>query len=202
MGGHKGTTHIHGTCAICKHQDVTSYHYRKAHGLIPKMLFTYDDKMWRCRQHLVKSPNPHTMMAHYWRDHAHSHAKSLPYKTREPRGISPTLTEETPVSIISSAQPLGQIKEAISSVVANPSDNPPITAEAIVAAFEDRVRGIDELLAEKDKELHRLHAVISKLNAQLADTYKKHQAEIDNVKAQREQIDARADGLVARLFKR
>ena len=82
-----------------------------------------------------------------------------------------------------------------SEVVADTSDYPPITAEAIVKAFEERVKGIDELLAGKDK-------VIAELNAKLASLYREHQAEIDRVKAQREQIDARTDGLVARLFKR
>ena len=82
-----------------------------------------------------------------------------------------------------------------SEVVADTSDYPHITAEAIVKAFEERVKGIDELLAGKDK-------VIAELNAKLASLYREHQAEIDRVKAQREQIDARTDGLVARLFKR
>lgn len=82
-----------------------------------------------------------------------------------------------------------------SEVVVDTSNNPPITAEAIVKAFEERVKGIDELLAGKDK-------VIAELNAKLASLYREHQAEIDRVKAQREQIDARTDGLVARLFKR
>jgi len=70
-----------------------------------------------------------------------------------------------------------------------------ITAEDIVKAFEERIKGIDEIFAEKDRQ-------IEALNEKLILIYREHQSEIDRVKAQREQIEARSEGLIDRLFNR
>lgn len=135
MAGHKGTTHTLGTCAICWSPNITSYHYRKAHGLIPKELFAYGEKMWRCQKHMVKTPDPHKIMRHYWLEHAHSYYKKLPYKTREPyysKGTPPNslekwLTlEEKPVSIkpaLKTAQDIdsNQYKETPVEIVKPPT---------------------------------------------------------------------------------
>jgi len=111
MAGHKS---IRGTCAICKQQGVTNYHYKKIHQLIPKKIFRYlsGTKVWDCSRHNVQSPDPHTMMWHYKQAHMEAAADdtSLPMDRRQPQL----------------------------------SDPPPITAAAIVAAFEARVMGIDE----------------------------------------------------------
>ena len=170
MSGYKS---IRGTCAICKQQRVTNYHYKKIHQLIPKKIFRYlsTTKVWDCSWHNVQSPDPHTMMWHYKQAHMGAATDDASITTVQ---LDPDYAD---------------------GVVAYPSDSPPITAEAIVAAFEKRVIQIDALLAEKE-------AIIDSLNAQLVDSYRAHQDEIHSVKAQREQIEARTDGLVNRLFGR
>lgn len=255
MAGHKGTTHTLGTCAICWSPNITSYHYRKAHGLIPKELFTYGEKMWRCQKHMVKTPDPHKIMRHYWLEHAHSYYKKLPYKTRKPyysKGTPPNLSEkwltleekpvsikpalktaedidsnqykETPVNIIPSAAIPNQ--EVISRGVAHTSDNPPITAEAIVNAFEKRVIQIDAQLEAKDKLISQKANIIDANNEtifalnkalvlkeklideqmkRLNETTKELNAvksELLNRKPLEEPTPTKTDGLVGRLFKR
>ena len=243
MAGHKGTTHTLGTCAICWSTNITSYHYRKAHGLIPKELFTYGEKMWRCQKHMVKTPDPHKMMRHYWLEHARSYYKKLPYKTREPyysKGTPPnslekwlTLEEkpmskksalktaedidsnqykETPVSIIPSAAIPNQ--EVISRGVGHTSDNPPITAEAIVNAFEKRVIQIDWQLEAKDRTISEQKKTIDEttkaLNEVERELLKMHERWGEKLseevalyrKPLEEPTPTKTDGLVRRLFKR
>ena len=132
MAGYKS---IRGTCALCKQQGVTNYHYKKIHQLIPKEIFRYVNatKAWGCHLHNVQSPDPHTMMWHYKQVHM---GGPITGAVLDVDTLGGKLPEQT------------------------------ITEEAIVTAFEERVKGIDELLAEKDKELHLLHTVISELNAQ------------------------------------
>ena len=192
MTGYKGMNaapSIRGKCAICKQLNITNYHYRKAHGLVPKDIFSYDDKMWRCRKHLLKSPDPHIMMGHYWRAHMYSHSSKLPYKTREPlngRGRYYGYEE------------MNKLDVNTSGVVANTSDYPPIPAEAIVYAFEARIKAIDEQLEAKDK-------IISEQKKTIDETTKALNAverELLNRKPLEEPTPTRTDGLVSRLFKR
>ena len=202
MAGYKGMNaapSIRGTCAICKQLNITNYHYRKAHGLVPKDIFSSDDKMWRCRKHLLKSPDPHTMMGHYWRAHMYSHSSKLPYKTREPlngRGRYYGYEEMNKLSIISSAAIPNQT--ATSEVVASTSDYPPITAEAIVNAFEARIKAIDEQLEAKDKIISEQKKTIDETTKALNEG----ERELLNRKPLEEPTPERTDGLVSRLFKR
>ena len=206
-----------GTCLICHRVDVTTYHYSYAHGLKPKDIFIYNDKIWRCSKHKVQSLDPHKMMGHYWLEHAHSYYKNLPYKTREPddstgrkikrssnkwrmleeKPVSkkPTLKEGTPVTLNTSDITL---TPASLGVVANTSDYPTITAEDIVNAFEKRVIQIDAQLEAKDK-------IISEQAKRIDETTKALNAverELLNRKPLEEPTPARTDFLVGRLFKR
>ena len=253
MAGHKGTTHTLGTCAICWRTNITSYHYRKAHGLIPKELFTYGEKMWRCQKHMVKTPDPHKMMRHYWLEHARSYYKKLPYKTREPyysKGTPPnslekwlTLEEkpmskksalktaedidsnqykETPVEIVKPPTHITTDEYAVGeyipgwtvSLVSDTSDNQPITAEAIVNAFEKRVIQIDEQLEAKDRTISEQKKTIDEttkaLNEVERELLKMHERWGEKLseevtlyrKPLEEPTPTKTDGLVRRLFKR
>jgi len=188
---------IRGVCVICKQEGVTNYHYNKAHGLVPRELFAYrsESKLWTCRKHGYASPDPHWMMMHFWRGHLHSHPSKLPYKTREPMVISPTLTDETSVSI----KPSGVIA-------------PPITAEAIVNAFEARVKTIDRDLEAKESTITAMEEasrsrrrVIDELNAELeaATSHIAHlEDEIHRANEQFGVVEDKTNSLIARLFKR
>ena len=206
MTGYKGMNaapSIRGKCAICKQLNITNEHYRKAHGLVPKDIFSYDDKMWRCRKHLLKSPDPHIMMGHYWRAHMYSHSSKLPYKTREPlngRGRYYGYEE------------MNKLDVNTSGVVANTSDYPPITAEAIVKAFEDRVKTIDKALEAKESTIIAISNALGKKRAELDEQQIYIEAahkEIDKLRDElsraNEQfgvVEDKTNSLIARLFKR
>jgi len=130
------------------------------------------------------------MMGHYWREHIYSHPKKLPYKTREPRGIRPTLKEEKPVSKKSTLK-----KETPVGIVMRTS---PITAEAIVNAFEARVKAIDEQLEAKDRTISEQKKTIDETTKALNAV----ERELLNRKPLEEPTPERTDGLVSRLFKR
>jgi len=222
---------------------VTTYHYSYAHGLKPKDIFIYNDKIWRCSKHKVQSLDPHKMMGHYWLEHAHSYYKNLPYKTREPddstgRKIkrssnkwrmleekpvskNPTLKKETPVGIVMRTSP---------TTLPDIPQHPPITAEAIVNAFEKRVIQIDAQLEAKDKLISQQATIIDAKNMALTSN-ESSRDELQRLKKQFEGSEAtvtnqliiiaqmqdelavaknnlssapaaKTDGLVGRLFKR
>lgn len=212
-----------GTCLICNRVNVTTYHYSYAHGLRPKDIFRCNDKMWRCSKHKVQSLDPHKMMGHYWLKHVYSDYKKLPHKTREPYDYSQraflnlskkwrTLEEkpvskkstlkidsnqykETPVSIISSAAIPNQT--ATSEVVASTSDYPPITAEAIVNAFEKRVIQIDAQLEAKDKLISQKAHIIDTNNETIFELNKALAFKDNLISEQKKTIDETTKALNA-----
>ena len=205
---------IRGVCVICKEENVTSYHYGKAHGLVPRELFSYrsETKLWECRKHRLSSLDPHYIMMHFWREHMHSHPSKLPYKTREPNNPMSTFygnvsgyrgfteKEEEPVSINTSG------------VVANISDYPPITAEAIVKAFEDRVKTIDKALEAKESTIIAISNALGKKRAELDEQQihieaahkeiDKLRDELSRANEQFDEVEDKTNSLIARLFKR
>ena len=201
---------VRGICGICKEVNVTNYHYGVAHGLRPRLIFPYSSatKMWSCHRHRVQSLDPHKMMGHYWREHIYSHPKKLPYKTREPRGIRPTLKEEKPVSkkpTLEKETPVGIVMRTATTTLPDIPQHPPITAEAIVNAFEARVKTIDEQLEAKDKIISEQAKLISAAWRKIDETTKELNAvksELLNRKPLEEPTPTKTDGLVGRLFKR
>jgi len=211
---------VRGTCLICHRVDVTTYHYSYAHGLKPKDIFIYNDKVWRCSKHKVQSLDPHKMMGHYWLEHAHSYYKKLPYKTREPddsvgrkikRSSNKWRTlEEKPVSkkpTLKKETPVGIVMRTATTTLPDIPHHATITAEAIVNAFEARVKTIDEqlgsLAAAKDKIISRQAVIIDeKTKALVAAGYEI--ARLTNIVSEQptKQDGESSDGLVSRLFKR
>ena len=200
---------IRGVCVICKEENVTSYHYGKAHGLVPRELFSYrsETKLWECRKHRLSSLDPHYIMMHFWREHMHSHPSKLPYKTREPRNGRGRYRGQVRRRLLYKEIPVGV---NTSGVVA--SDYPPITAEAIVKAFEDRVKTIDKALEAKESTIIAISNALGKKRAELDEQQIHIEAahkEIDKLRDElsraNEQfgvVEDKTNSLIARLFKR